>query len=101
MQIDFYQLGRAPVEQVTATLKRWNKTLTIEPDALEKLVNDGYSLAYGARFLKRVIDDRIKLPISAHWRDGARFHVRLRDGIIMVETEDGLPVINSELAYGT
>ena len=46
------------IDQVTSTLKRWNKTLTIEPEALEKLVTDGYSMAYGARFLKRVIDDR-------------------------------------------
>src|SRR5204862_7056195 len=52
------------IEQISGTLKRWNKTLTIEPEALEKLVQEGYSLAYGARFLKRVIDDRIKLPIS-------------------------------------
>ena len=28
---------------------------------------EGHSLAYGARFLKRVIDERIKLPISEHW----------------------------------
>ena len=28
----------------------------------------GYSLAFGARFLKRMIDERIKLPISATGR---------------------------------
>ena len=32
--------------------------------------SDGYSLAYGARFLKRVIDERIKLPISQRWTRG-------------------------------
>ena len=32
-------------------------------------MSQGYSLAYGARFLKRVIDDRVKLPISARWRE--------------------------------
>ncbi len=63
------------IDQVTATLKRWNKTLTIEPEALEKLVTDGYSLAYGARFLKRVIDDRIKLPLSQQWKDANAFRV--------------------------
>ncbi len=30
----------------------------VTPAALEQLVPDGYSLAYGARFLKRVIEDR-------------------------------------------
>jgi len=74
------------IEQVTATLRRFNKTVTIEPDALEKLVTDGYSLAYGARFLKRVIDDRIKLPLSQRWKEGHTFRVTLCDDQIAVET---------------
>jgi ATP-dependent Clp protease ATP-binding subunit ClpA len=73
------------IEQVSETLKRSNKTVTIEPDALEKLVTDGYSLAYGARFLKRVIDDRIKLPLSQQWKEANSFRVVLRDDQIAVE----------------
>jgi ATP-dependent Clp protease ATP-binding subunit ClpA len=73
------------VEQVMATLKRFNKSVTIEPDALEKLVTDGYSLAYGARFLKRVIDDRIKLPLSQRWKEANTFRVTLCDDQIAVE----------------
>ena len=73
------------IEQVSETLKRWNKTVTIEPDALEKLVTDGYSLPYGARFLKRVIDDRIKLPLSQQWKEANSFRVTLRDDQIAVE----------------
>ncbi len=61
------------IEQITSTLTHWDKTLTIEPEALEKLVQEGYSLAYGARFLKRVIDDRIKLPISQQWKKADNF----------------------------
>ena len=70
---------------MSETLKRSNKTVTIEPDALEKLVTDGYSLAYGARFLKRVIDDRIKLPLSQQWKEANSFRVVLRDDQIAVE----------------
>ena len=55
-------------------------------EALEKLVQEGYSLVYGARFLKRVVDERIKLPISSRWRDGSHFRVRLRGAEILVET---------------
>jgi len=73
------------IGQVSETLKRSNKTVTIEPDALEKLVTDGYSLAYGARFLKRVIDDRIKLPLSQQWKEANSFRVVLRDDQIAVE----------------
>jgi ATP-dependent Clp protease ATP-binding subunit ClpA len=62
----------------------------------------GYSLAFGARFLKRVIDDTIKLPISQHWKEGQEFRVIGREGKIVVEpfgkpeTED----IPAELVYG-
>ena len=62
------------------------RRVTIEPEALEKLVNDGYSLAYGARFLKRVIDDRIKLPLSQQWKEANSFRVTVRDDKIEVET---------------
>jgi len=74
------------VDEVTATLKRWNKTLTLEPEALEKIVTDGYSLAYGARFLKRIIDDRIKLPLSQQWKLANSFRVTVCDGQVVVET---------------
>jgi ATP-dependent Clp protease ATP-binding subunit ClpA len=74
------------IGEVTSTLKRYNKTVTVEPEALEKLVTDGYSLAYGARFLKRVIDDRIKLPLSQRWKEANAFRVTLMDDQITVET---------------
>jgi len=79
------QIAIKYIDQVTTTLKRWNKTVTVEPEALEKLVTDGYSLAYGARFLKRVIDDRIKLPVSQRWKEANSFRVMLRDNKIEVE----------------
>ena len=48
---------------------------------------DGYSLAYGARFLKRVIEDRIKLPISQLWAEGHAFVADVRDGQVEIEVE--------------
>ena len=43
-------------------------------------MTDGYSLAYGARFLKRVIETRIKLPISQRWTEGDEYTADVRDG---------------------
>ena len=74
------------IDHVTGTLQRWNKTLTIEPEALEKLVTEGYSMAYGARFLKRVIDDRIKLPLSEQWKEANSFRCTVRDDQIVIES---------------
>ena len=73
------------IDEVTTTLRRWGKTLTVEPEAIEKLVADGHSLAYGARFLKRVIDDRIKLPLSQQWKDANAFRCTVRDGTLTIE----------------
>ena len=45
----------------------------------------GYSMAFGARFLKRFIDEHIKLPISAQWKNGSHFDVKAKDGQLVVE----------------
>jgi ATP-dependent Clp protease ATP-binding subunit ClpC len=79
------EISRKYLNQVAATLERSNKSLTVEPDVLEALVTEGYSLAYGARFLKRVIDDRIKLPLSQQWRESNAFRAIMRDGQIVIE----------------
>jgi ATP-dependent Clp protease ATP-binding subunit ClpA len=57
----------------------------------EKLVALGYSLQYGARFLKRVIDEQIKLPISERWKEASNFEVIVRDGRLAVDAP-GTPV---------
>jgi ATP-dependent Clp protease ATP-binding subunit ClpA len=90
----FSPLSRDDVREIAghylATIDRAlttaGKTFDVDDQALELLVAQGYSPAYGARFLKRVIDERVKLPISARWRESAHFHVRARDGEVVVET---------------
>jgi ATP-dependent Clp protease ATP-binding subunit ClpC len=73
------------LDELTSSLKRWNKQITVEPEAVEKLVTDGYSPAYGARFLKRVIDDQIKLPLSQRWKDSNYFRASVKDGEMILE----------------
>jgi ATP-dependent Clp protease ATP-binding subunit ClpC len=73
------------IERIQKVLGRSGRTLRVSPEALEKLVQDGYSLAYGARFLKRVIEERIKLPISQRWAEGEHFAAELRDGALAIE----------------
>jgi len=45
----------------------------------------GFSPSSGARFLKRFIDTRIKLPVTLDWHKASRFTVCVRDGEISVE----------------
>jgi ATP-dependent Clp protease ATP-binding subunit ClpA len=71
--------------KIEKSLARHGRVLSIAPAAIERLVAEGYSLAYGARFLKRVIESRIKLPISQRWTEGNRFTADVRDGQIEIE----------------
>src|SRR3954454_7422294 len=49
------QIALQQVEKISATLNKTGRALHVTPEAIEQIVQDGYSLAYGARFLKRVI----------------------------------------------
>jgi hypothetical protein len=51
-------------------------------------VDQGYSLASGARFLKRVIDDVVKLPISQRWKDAIHFRATVKDDRVAIEPTD-------------
>jgi ATP-dependent Clp protease ATP-binding subunit ClpA len=73
------------VEKISRTLARSGRSLEVTTAAVDQLVEDGYSLAYGARFLKRVIEDRIKLPISQRWAEGQSFLADVKDGKIEVD----------------
>ena len=96
------QIAQMYVTAIVETVERRNKEVTVDREAVEVIVDEGHSLAYGARFLKRVIDDRIKLPISEQWPASQRFHVRVQDGKVVVDaTGPRLLVPSRQLAYGT
>jgi ATP-dependent Clp protease ATP-binding subunit ClpA len=69
---------------IGAILAKAHKTFEIDDEALDAIVRLGHSPAYGARFLKRIIDERIKLPITTNWHE-PHFHVRVDDGKVVVD----------------
>ena len=98
MHDEVREIARHYLQQVTMALAKAGKTLTVDDDALELVVVNGYSMAFGARFLKRFIDEHIKLPISTQWKDGSHFDVKAKDGQLIVEP--GLTKVSSAVAYG-
>ncbi len=72
------------LNKLREALTRKNKEFSISDDAMENLIINGHSLAYGARFLKRFIDDKIKIPVNQSFQC-SKFNVVLRDGEITVE----------------
>jgi ATP-dependent Clp protease ATP-binding subunit ClpA len=95
------EIAKHYMTQVKLTLAKAGKTMQIDDEALELIVKQGYSVAFGARFLKRVIDERIKLPISTSWKEGSHFQVKVKDGEVIVEAAPARLVMNDpDLAYG-
>src|SRR5438477_2705410 len=93
------EIARNYIAQVKVTLAKSGKTITVHPDALELIVVQGHSMAFGARFLKRFIDERIKMPISAQWKDGSHFEVAVRNEALVVEPSVKMSP-DPSLAYG-
>ncbi|CAN5825261.1 ATP-dependent Clp protease ATP-binding subunit [soil metagenome] len=79
------QIALQQIAKIEKALAKSHRKLSVSPEALEHLVTEGYSLAYGARFLKRLIESKIKLPISQHWTDGTVFTANMRDGKMEVD----------------
>src|SRR5260370_1152552 len=101
MRDEVRAIAKQYLTQVKLTLAKSGKTIRVDEDALELIVTQGYSLAFGARFLKRVIDERIKLPISTMWHEGSPFRVSVVNGEVVVEPSPaGLVAADPDLAYG-
>lgn len=69
-------------------MERQGKRVEITEGAIDLLTEKGFSPAYGARFLKRHIDQNVKLPITNAWKTATRFTVDAEDGEIVVKPMD-------------
>ena len=69
-------------------MERQGKNIEITEGAIDLLTEKGFSPAYGARFLKRHIDQNVKLPITNAWKTATRFTVDAEDGEIVVKPVD-------------
>src|SRR5262249_9221736 len=82
---DGRQIAGSYLSALEETIEKAGKTIEVDDAALALLAAEGYSVAFGARFLKRVIDERVKLPITMSWNDATHFKVRVANEAIVVE----------------
>lgn len=61
------------------------KTLEVSNAAVDMLVDTGYSPKYGARFLKRHIDEKVKIPITLQWKQGSCFSIEAMGDEVVVK----------------
>ncbi|MFQ5465553.1 MAG: AAA family ATPase [Thermodesulfobacteriota bacterium] len=73
------------LERISAHMEGYGKQLAVTDGAVDALVESGFNEKYGARFLKRHVDEKVKIPITLKWKDGDLFKVDVADGEIVVE----------------
>lgn len=81
------QIAQLYLSSLERQMERQGKQLRITEAALEWLVEKGFSPTYGARFLKRTIDEQVKLPITNLWKAFTAFVVDVKDGVMDVRGE--------------
>lgn len=80
------ELTHMYIERIREHMEGYGKHLTITERALDALVEKGYNQKYGARFLKRHVDEKIKVPVTLMWKEGDSFKIDAADGEVTVET---------------
>src|SRR5256886_4877800 len=66
-------------------MQRQGKEISVTEAALNFLTEKGFNTKYGARFLKRHIDEKVKLPLTALWKTATNFVVDVEDAETVVK----------------
>ena len=78
------EIAKLYLAKIRRNMERQGKKVEVTEEALNLLTEKGFSPAYGARFLKRHIDQKVKLPITNDWKMSIKFTVDAVDGEIKV-----------------
>ena len=82
------EIAKLYLNKLQRNMERQGKLVEITEAALNALTEKGFSPAYGARFLKRHIDQKVKLPITNEWKSAMKFTVDLDEGEVTVKPGD-------------
>src|SRR5215813_11445539 len=83
-QDEVKQIAELYLGTVKRQMRKQGKQIDVTDDAVDYLVEKGFSPAYGARFLKRTIDELVKLPMTTRWKEAERFEVYCEDGELKI-----------------
>src|SRR5687768_8688379 len=84
------EIAQLYLSKLSRQMERQGKTIEVTERAIDLLTEKGFSPAYGARFLKRHIDERVKLPITTMWKGASRFAVDVENGEITINPLDDM-----------
>ena len=84
-RVEVRELTLMYVERIREHMEAYGKHMAVTDRAMDLLVDKGYNQKYGARFLKRHVDEKVKVPITLKWKDGDFFKIDAIDDEILVE----------------
>ena len=83
------QIADLYLNNLRRQMQRQGKDVSVSDAALNFLTEKGFNTKYGARFLKRHIDEKVKLPLTALWKSATNFAVEVEDDEIVVKAVAG------------
>jgi ATP-dependent Clp protease ATP-binding subunit ClpA len=82
------EIAKLYIAKIRRNMEKQGKMMEVTDAAIELITDKGYSPTYGARFLKRHIDQKVKLPITNSWKAAAKFIVDADGEEIVVRTDE-------------
>jgi ATP-dependent Clp protease ATP-binding subunit ClpA len=82
------QIAQIYLNKLRKQMELQGKEVEVTERAIDLLTEKGFSPAYGARFLKRHIDEKVKLPITTMWKGSTRFQVDAEEGEVTIKAID-------------
>src|SRR3954470_6418664 len=79
------QIATLYLSKLSRQMEQQGKQVEVTERAIDLLTEKGFSPAYGARFLKRHIDEKAKLPITTMWKGATRFRVDVEDNEVKIK----------------
>jgi ATP-dependent Clp protease ATP-binding subunit ClpC len=89
MMDEVRQIAQLYLSKLRKQMERQGKEVEVTEAAVDLLTQKGFSPAYGARFLKRHIDEKVKLPITTMWKGATRFLVDAENGEVTIKAVEG------------
>jgi ATP-dependent Clp protease ATP-binding subunit ClpA len=89
MMDEVRQIAKLYLNKLRKQMEHQGKEVEVTEAAVDLLTQKGFSPAYGARFLKRHIDEKVKLPITTMWKGATRFLVDAEEGEVTIKAVEG------------
>jgi ATP-dependent Clp protease ATP-binding subunit ClpA len=87
------QIAELYLKKLQRQMERQGKDVHVTERAIDLLTEKGFSPTYGARFLKRHIDEKVKLPITTMWKTASSFLVDVEESEVVIKPYEEIEVV--------